>query len=438
MIMTEIIDMEEIKYIDRLFDKTLDFVLRSKGAVLVVGPKSCGKSTTSKRHAKTIIDLTDNSVREQQVKLAKASAKKFLNQGERPLLIDEWQEVSFIWNSIKSEVDATHAFGQFILTGSVTDRTLVNGEEDASRHTGTARIIRKIMRPMSLFESGDSNGSVSLMGLKEGKFEVATSTKAIEDYAFFICRGGWPLAMNQEEDIALQQAIDFYDGVVQEDIFSLKDIPIRKDEQRARKLLRAYARAIASQASDSTIKKDATSNDESFDIKTYEKYMLALRRLYVIEELEAWNPNLRSKVAIRAKNTRHFIDPSIATSALGVGPEGLFSDMNTFGFLFESLVVRDLRIYCDTFGAKLYHFKDSYDREADAVIQFRDGSWALIEVKLGDQEEIDKAAAKLKAIADDIDESTGKPAFLMIVTKDLVASQREDGVYEVPLACLRP
>ena len=430
--------MEEKEYINRLFDGTLEFALKTKGAVLVVGPKSCGKSRTSSRHAKTIIDLTDEKTNEQQILLANASPERFLNQGDRPLLIDEWQEISFIWNTIKKEVDKSGAFGQFILTGSVTDKTLINGEEDKTRHTGTARIIKKVMRPMSLFESGESNGEVSLLALKEGKFDVGVSSKTINDYAYLICRGGWPLAMNQERDVALQQAIDFYDGVVGEDLFSLKDVPLRKDEQRARKLMRAYARSISSQSADSVIMNDVTSGDESFDVKTFNKYMLALRRLYVVEELEAWNPNLRSKIAIREKNTRHFIDPSIATSALGVGPDGLFADMKTFGFFFESLAIRDLRIYCDTFNAKLYHFKDKDDREADAVIQFRDGSWALIEVKLGDRAEIDSAATKLKKLADDIDESTGKPSFLMVITKDMVARKREDGVYEVPLACLRP
>ena len=427
------------KYIPRLFDQTLDFALKSKGAVLVVGPKSCGKSRTSSRYAKTIIDLTDEKTNEQQIALANVSPERFLNQGKRPLLIDEWQEISFIWNSIKKEVDKSSAFGQFILTGSVTDKTLINGEENKSRHTGTGRIIKKVMRPMSLFESGDSNGEVSLLALKDNKFQVGVSSKTIEDYAYLICRGGWPLAINKQKDVALQQAIDFYDAVVGEDIFSLKDVPLRKDEQRARKVMRAYSRAIASQTADSVIMNDIASGDESFDVKTFNKYMLALRRLYVVEELEAWNPNLRSKIAVREKNTRHFVDPSIAAASFGVGPDGLFSDMKTFGFLFESLAIRDLRIYCDTFGAHLYHFKDQTDREADAVIQFRDGSWALIEVKMTEQEDIDKAAEKLLKIAKDIDEEkTGKPAFLMIITKGITAKRREDGVYEVPLACLKP
>lgn len=424
-------------YIPRLFDKTLEFALKSKGAILVVGPKWCGKSTTSSRQAKTIIDLTIEETKEQYINFAKSAPTLFLQQGEKPLLIDEWQEISFIWNSIKDQVDKNKSFGQFILTGSVTDKAIAN-DKKGYIHTGTGRIVQKIMRPMSLFESGDSNGLVSLHNLKEGRFQPCISKLTIEDYAYLICRGGWPLSLNCEENVALQQAIDFYDATVNEDIFSLKDIKIRKDINKARKLMRSYARNISSQCSDDVLLKDVSSNDTSFDVRTFQKYMLALNRLYVVEELEAWNPNLRSKVAIRAKNTRHFVDPSIASSALGVGPKGLFLDMKTFGFLFESLVIRDLRIYCDTLNAFVYHYKDQLDREADAVIQFRDGSWALVEVKLGNQEDVDIAASKLIKLAKDIDaKKMGKPAFLMVVTKGAVALKREDGVYEIPLGCLK-
>lgn len=381
----------EGNYIPRLFDKTLEFALKTKGAVLVVGPKWCGKSTTSSRHAKTIIDLTIVETREQFIDFAKTAPTLFLQQGEKPLLIDEWQDISFIWNSIKDQVDKSKSFGQFILTGSVTDKTL-STRKDMVRHTGTGRIIRKTMRTMSLFESGDSNGNVSIANLKEGKFNPCISKVTIEDYAYFICRGGWPLAINQERDIALQQAIDFYDAVVNDDIFSLKDIKIQKDVNKAKRLMHSYARNIGSQCSDNILYNDVALNDGSFDVKTFNKYMLALERLYVVEELEAWNPNLRSKTAIRSKNTRYFVDPSIATSALGIGPKGLFLDMKTLGFLFESLAIRDLRIYCDTLNASLYHYRDQLDREVDAVIQFRDGSFALIEVKLGNQEDIDLAA----------------------------------------------
>ena len=424
-------------YIPRLFDEELDFYLKCVGAVVIVGPKFCGKSTTAKRHAKTIVDLTKTQDREQYVALAKNAIENFLNMGEKPQLIDEWQIVSFIWNDIKSSIDESGTFGQYILTGSVTDNLKSGSDSEKEQHTGTGRIVRKMMRTMSLYESGESNGSVSLLGLKENVFKPSTSDKTIQDYAFYICRGGWPLAINQPEDIALQQAINFYEGLVTLDLFSLNDVSLRKDPQRARKLLRAYSRTIGSQASNELIKEDMKSDDGELDKDTFSKYILALQRLFVIEELEAWNPNLRSKTAIREKRTRHFVDPSIATSALGVGPKGLFADMNTFGFLFESLAVRDLRVYCDTIGANVYHYRDKLDREADAVIQFKDGEWALIEIKMGNQDDIDEAANKLLKLADDIDEDKKNPAFLMIITKEKFAYQRNDGVYVVPLACLK-
>lgn len=424
-------------YIPRLFDEELDFYLKCVGAVVIVGPKFCGKSTTAKRHAKTIVDLTKTQDREQYVALAKNAIENFLNMGEKPQLIDEWQIVSFIWNDIKSSIDESGTFGQYILTGSVTDNLKSGSDNEKEQHTGTGRIVRKMMRTMSLYESGESNGSVSLLGLKENVFKPSISDKTIQDYAFYICRGGWPLAINQPEDIALQQAINFYEGLVTLDLFSLNDVSLRKDPQRARKLLRAYSRTIGSQASNELIKEDMKSDDGELDKDTFSKYILALQRLFVIEELEAWNPNLRSKTAIREKSTRHFVDPSIATSALGVGPKGLFADMNTFGFLFESLAVRDLRVYCDTIGANVYHYRDKLDREADAVIQFKDGEWALIEIKMGNQDDIDEAANKLLKLADDIDEDKKNPAFLMIITKEKFAYQRNDGVYVVPLACLK-
>ena len=424
-------------YIPRLFDEELDFYLKCVGAVVIVGPKFCGKSTTAKRHAKTIVDLTKTQDREQYVALAKNAIENFLNMGEKPQLIDEWQIVSFVWNDIKSSIDESGTFGQYILTGSVTDNLKSGSDNEKEQHTGTGRIVRKMMRTMSLYESGESNGSVSLLGLKENVFKPSTSDKTIQDYAFYICRGGWPLAINQPEDIALQQAINFYEGLVTLDLFSLNDVSLRKDPQRARKLLRAYSRTIGSQASNELIKEDMKSDDGELDKDTFSKYILALQRLFVIEELEAWNPNLRSKTAIREKSTRHFVDPSIATSALGVGPKGLFADMNTFGYLFESLAVRDLRVYCDTIGANVYHYRDKLDREADAVIQFKDGEWALIEIKMGNQDDIDEAANKLLKLADDIDEDKKNPAFLMIITKEKFAYQRNDGVYVVPLACLK-
>ena len=431
----------EKEYINRLFDNELDFYLKTVGAIQIVGPKWCGKSRTAKRHANTIIDLMKKKQRDQYVELAKKAPEVLLNSGTKPILIDEWQVISFIWNSIKEAVDDNGEFGQYILTGSVTDNTAANslaGEEN-EKHTGTGRIIKKMMRTMSLFESGDSSGEVSLSELKNGLFRATISNKNIEDYSYLICRGGWPLAISNDREVALQQAKTFYNGLTSEDIFSLKDIPLRKDEKRAKKILRAYARSISTEASNESIKADLKENGDEIDKDTFVKYLLALQRLYVIEELEAWNPNLRSKTAIREKNTRHFVDPSIATAALGITPESIFSDMKTFGLLFESLAIRDLRIYCDTLNADVYHYRDKADREADAVITFEDGSWALIEVKLGDEEEIKESSTKLINLANDIDEKEHpKPAFLMIVTGTNVAYKDDNGVYVVPLACLKP
>lgn len=431
----------EKEYINRLFDDELDFYLRTVGAVQIVGPKWCGKSRTAKRHAKTIIDLMKKKQRDQYVELAKKAPDILLNSGNKPILIDEWQIISFIWNSIKEAIDENGGFGQYILTGSVTDNMASDSlaGEDNEKHTGTGRIIKKMMRTMSLFESGDSSGEVSLSLLKGGSFNPTISNKSIEDYSYLICRGGWPLSIDVDRDVALQQAKTFYSGLINEDIFSLKDVPLRKDEKRAKKLLRAYARNISTEASNESIKADLRENGDEIDKDTFVKYLLALQRLYVIEELEAWNPNLRSKTAIREKNTRHFVDPSIATAALGITPESMFSDMRTFGLLFESLAVRDLRIYCDTLNADIYHYRDRADREADAVITFEDGSWALVEAKLGDEEEIKESSAKLVNLARDINEAEHpKPAFLMIVTGTNVAYKDDNGVYVVPLACLKP
>ena len=425
-------------YIPRLFDQTLEFSLKSKGAVVIVGPKWCGKSTTANRYANTVIDLMPLDGRQDYINLAKIAPGSLLNYGPKPILIDEWQHISFIWDQIKYEVDKTGDFGQYILTGSVTDKFRDRTSEADSRHTGNGRIIRKMMRTLSLYETGDSNGSVSISDLKDGKFKPAVSNKTIYDYAYYVCRGGWPLAIGTDRDISLAQARDYYDVVVTDDIFSLKDIPLRKDEQKARKLMRSYARNVSIPAADETLREDCATTDESFDKDVFAKYLNALRNLYVIDELPAWNPNLRSKTAIRTKETRHFVDPSIGAAALGITPEGIFKDITTFGFLFESLVVHDLRVYTDTLGAHLYKYRDSKKREADAVIQFSDGSWALIEVKLGGEDDIVEAGNSLLKIANDIDyEKTGRPAFLMVVTKNKVAYRMDNGVYVVPLCCLK-
>lgn len=429
---------EKINYIPRLFDDVLEFALKSKGAVLVVGPKWCGKSTTCKKKANTIVDLMPIVTRKNIIEFAKNAPVEFLNQGPKPMLIDEWQHISFIWDQIKVEVDESRAFGQYILTGSVTDKEKYDDSVDDNKHTGNGRFTKKMMRPMSLFESGESKGNVSIKKLLNNEFSPCMSDLAIKDYAYLICRGGWPLALVDDEEVALEQAFSYYEMLISEDIFSLKDIPLRQDEQRAKHFLRSYSRHISTACTDSTLKDDVKSFEDTFDDDTYLKYMNALRNLYVVEELSAWNPYLRSKTIVRTKATRHFVDPSIATAALGLAPMSLFKDMTTFGLLFESLAVRDLRIYADTLNAKVYKYRDSKKREADIVLQFRDGSWSLIEVKLGSDADIDDAAKHLLAIAADIDtKKTGNLNFLMVITKDKFAYRREDGVYVVPLGCLR-
>lgn len=429
----------EKEYINRLFDEELKFYLKSVGAIQIVGPKWCGKSRTAKRHANTVIDLLKKKDREQFVPIAMEAPDVLLDFGEKPLLIDEWQAISFIWNDLKEKIDENGTFGQYILTGRVTDANVgnpfSNGKE---KHTGTGRIVKKLMRTMSLYESGDSDGTVSISLLKNNIFSPGICPKNLYDYSYYICRGGWPLAINEEKDVALQQAKNFYSGLVNEDIFSLSDVPLRKDVNRAKKLLKSYSRCISTEASNESIKMDLSKNGDEIDKDSFAKYILALERLFVIDELEAWNPNLRSKTAIRSKNTRHFVDPSIATSALNLTEKNLFLDMKTFGFLFESLVVRDLKIYCESINANVYHYRDKLDREADAAIVFEDDSWALVEVKLSNADEIRAASKRLVELANDIlVEGQPKPAFLMIITATQTSYIDENGVYVVPLCRLK-
>ena len=403
----------DFAYIPRVFDQTLEKTLRRKGAVVVTGPKWCGKSTTTKRFAASIRDLMPVSTRENLIRMARLMPGTFL-KGDKPLLIDEWQHVSFLWDEIKSQVDSAHSFGLFILAGSVTDQSImdkVEAEESAPRHTGNGRFVKKKMRTMSLYESGEGSGNVSLEKLRTDVFTPATCDMGVEDYAFCLCRGGWPLSIGMEKEDAIANAYDYYETIAEEDLFSLRNPKLDKNPQRARILLRSYARNVSTPASDKTLMEDVAANDGTFDEATFKRYHTALNELYAIEELEAWNPRLRSRASIRNKATRHFVDPSIATAALGVGPEGLFEDMMTFGLLFESLAVRDIRIYAEANDAHVYKYRDNRGREADIVIQWKNGDFALCEVKLGGSKDIDEAARKLIALSSDIDhEKTGKAA----------------------------
>ena len=421
------------KYMPRIADEILDFKLRSKGAVWIRGPKWCGKSTTATRVSKTVIMMQDESTKEQNIALAKIDPSGFL-KGDTPLLIDEWQTIPFIWNQIRFEVDKRDEFGQFILTGS----NMPKEEDMLDQHSGTGRITNMIMRPMSLFESGESDGSISLKGLFSG-IEQGSARRdlSLEDYAFLTARGGWPKAVGLDRDIALQQAIDYYDGLVNGDITNHDEIP--RDPERLRLFLRSYARNCSTGSTCTTIRDDMIANDGgSLDTDTIAAYVKSMKRLFVIEESEAWNPNLRSKAATRTSNTRYFVDPSIACAALGTGPEGLIKDIRTFGLLFENLCIRDLRIYSEPFGGTVKHFRDSYGLEADAVITLRDGSWGAVEVKLGSQERIEEGERNLLKLASSIGNEMKKPSFLMVLTATRIAYRTENGVWVVPLGCLGP
>lgn len=423
------------EYLPRIVDDILKFKLESKGAVWIRGPKWCGKSTTAERFAKTCIYMQDENTREQNIQLAKLNPSLFLS-GETPLLIDEWQSISFIWNQIRHEVDKRDEFGQFILTGS----SLPNNDltSDIDFHSGTGRITNLIMRPMSLFESKESNGQVSLKSLFESNDLVASKCdNSILDYCFYTARGGWPKAINCSERVALQQAIDYYDGLINSDI-KLQSKYTRQPE-RIKLLMKSYARNCSTQANLSTIKNDMLANDNSMlNEDTILSYINNLKKLYVVEESEAWNPNLRSKTAVRTTNTRYFVDPSIACAALGINSNGLIKDLKTFGMLFENLCIRDLRIYADSLDATVKHYRDANGLECDAVITLRDGSYGLIEIKLGNDEFINEGANNLLKLKKSLADDFKQPSFMMILTTSNLAYKRDDGVLVVPLASLKP
>jgi len=420
------------EYYKRVSDKVLLEHLESKGAVLIEGAKWCGKTTSAKHIAKSVIEMDRPEMTEQYQQMARLNPVNLL-EGEVPHLIDEWQIATNIWNAVRYEVDRRGEFGQFILTGSSVPAKL-----DESMHTGTGRIVRMKMRPMSLFESRDSNGQISLTDLFQGRDISATDAHCIEDIAFFICRGGWPAALNQTEKVALKQAFDYYDAVVNDDISRADGV--KRDPERTKRIMKSYARHVATQASLETVRTDVMSNDlETFDKETLYGYLNALKRIFVIEDSPAWNPNLRSKTAIRTSDTRYFVDPSIATAALGIGPMDLINDLKLMGLLFENLCVRDLRIYADALNGSVYHYRDKTGLECDAVIHLRNGCYGLVEVKLGGDKLIQEGAQSLLKLADKIDtEKMRKPAFLMVLCGVApFAYRREDGVFVVPIACLK-
>ncbi len=421
------------EYLPRIADKLLEERLDAKGAVLIEGPKWCGKTTTAKQKAKSFISMDLPDMTKQYQQMAEISPSTLL-EGKTPRLIDEWQIAPNIWNAVRYEVDNRDEFGQFILTGSA-----VPNEFDNSMHTGIGRISRLLMRPMSLYESKDSSGEVSIRDLFEDKNISAINETSLEKIAFLICRGGWPKAIGLEEKPSLFQAIDYYKSVVSTDISRVDSI--KRDTEKAKRLLKSYARHVGSQSSLETLRQDMLANQEdTFNQVTLYSYLDALRKIFVIEDSPAWNPNLRSKASIRTTDTRYFSDPSIATAALGIEPKDLLDDLKTMGFLFENLCVRDLRIYTDYLDGTVYHYRDKNDLECDAVIHLRNGSYGLVEIKLGGDKLIEEGAKTLKDLASKIDtENMPKPSFMAVLcAKAPFAYKRNDGVCVIPITTLRP
>ena len=403
------------------------------GAVLIEGPKWCGKTTTAEQQAKSIVYMDEEEEGTSWRQMASISPRGVLI-GETPRLIDEWQTAPQLWDAVRYEVDHRDNEGQFILTGSA-----VPVDDDKMIHSGTGRVSWLTMRPMSLWESGESNGGVSLRQLFNNPSQVFVENKlGLEDVAFLICRGGWPRATMQQKEVALERAFDYFDAIVKKDISRVDGV--RRDAERTRRIMRSYARHQGTQTPISTIADDVRASDtNSVDDKTVYSYVAALKKLFVIEDMEAWNPNLRSKTAIRTSDNRYFTDPSIATASLGLGPNDLMNDLNTFGLLFETLCVRDLRVFADALDGTVYHYRDKNGLECDTVVHLRNGSYGLIEIKLGGEKLINDGVEALTTLADKIDTTKMKaPAFKMVLTAvGKFAYQRPDGIYIVPIGCLR-
>jgi len=413
-------------YKTRIIEKDIEAKMKYSGAVVIEGPKWTGKSTTAELYSKTIIKLQNPIIKRQYQTLATISKEEVLS-GEKPILFDEWQEVPEIWDFVRLDIDDNKYKGAYLLTGS-TKKQNIN-----ISHTGTGRINSVYMRPMSLYESGESKGTVSLSDLFEGKnINITKSKISISDIAHYICRGGWPgsLELPLKEQLAIPK--DLLESIISKDVDEVDGT--KKDKEKIRKLIRSYARNISTLVTNKTIYKDQENEGISIDYKTYESYTNALQRLYIIENIKAWSPAIRSASTIRTSDKKQFVDPSIAVAALGLSIEKLKQDFETFGFFFESICSRDVRVYAQSLDGEVYHYNDSSGLEVDLIIELRDGRWAGIEVKMGENE-VEKAAANLAKLAGI--HRTKKPSFLMVITNTELGYQRKDGVYVVPIGCLK-
>lgn len=418
-------------YITRYVEEEIKKALKSSGAVLVTGPRFSGKTTTCMLFQKSYIKLNTSDV----IKVVSLNPKSALN-GEKPHLIDEWQTVPDIWGEIKNSLDDNYVFGSYLLTGSSTP---VNKSDIF--HTAVGRITEVKMETMSLFESGDSDGRVSLRDLFNNQDLDVTyleNSNTLHDIAYLICRGGWPISVVASKEIALDvtrnyyNSLFFFENLENEAFRGLKPETLRR-------ITRSYARNISTEASLETIKKDLGEDGIFLDIKTFNKYIEALNDIFIFSDLEAWNPNIRSKTSIRTTPTRHFVDTSIALSALGLSAEDLMKNLKSFGLFFEDMAVRDLRIYARSLSGELRHYRDNTGLECDAVIHLRDGKWGAIEIKLGGDENIEEGASSLKRLKKKIEEKSeiSSPAFLLVLTAVGKAYKRKDEVYVVPITSLK-
>lgn len=423
-----------MEYLPRVVDSILASRLKYKGAVVIEGPKWCGKTWTARKKSESELDLADTQILDEAKKIIQLNGKLLL-EGDTPRLIDEWQEIPRIWDLIRNEVDKRGAFGQFILTGSaVTDKE----KKEEIHHSGTGRFSRITMRTMSLWESKDSTGEISLADLFQNKEEQqGRNQKSLEEICFLIARGGWPMSVFLPEEGALFQAIDYYEAVIHYDVSRVDGH--RRSPIFANQLMRVYARHVGYSSPITTIRDDMADGDKKPDVDTINSYLTAFKEIFMIEEMPAWNPNIRSKTAIRTSNTRYFTDPSIGCAALGIGPQDLLRDLKMLGMMFENLCIRDLRIYSQKLEGQMYHYRDSAGLECDTVIHLRNGQYALVEIKLGGETQIEQACLTLKKLESKIDkEKMGNPAFSMVITAvGNYAYKRMDGIWIVPIGTLK-
>ena len=417
----------------RIADKLLQNALRTSGAVQIVGPKWCGKTTTAEQFAREAVYFQDPDKRVSYRQMV-SEKPSLLLMGEKPLLLDEWQDFPQMWDAVRFAVDRSREFGQFILTGSSLPRS---EDEEQIRHSGVGRFSRVRMRPMSLFESGESNGSISLTDIFEGRDVYGKSSLSLEDIAYVLARGGWPASVNANDEYAVSRAREYVESIIETDISKVDGID--KNPKRVRLLMRSLSRNESTAASLTTLQADMVSEEDGqLSTNTIPIYLNALRRLYVLEEQEVWAQAVRSKVAIRTTPVRRFCDPSVAAALLRFTPDKMLVDFNTFGLFFESLCVRDLRTYAEAIDGDVFFYKDARGLECDAIIELADGRWGAVEIKL-EQSLVPKAVDSLMKIASEVrSQHAGEPSFLMVLTSGEVGYKREDGVYVVPIGCLCP